>query len=180
MFAVFDLLSDANLVLDHNLSVRYANERAVSCLELESYGNPNGTLFQTFDPSGPKNVDTENCMENSELESGLCRWKTSSGRVREFMCQFVCSGIGLDREIIIVANAIPPKRRKFRNWSKERSTQSGLQRPGLGMVLLKHDGQIVQVNKAFSEILGSNLRSLKSVNYSTFFTRAISTFYKRR
>ena len=83
MFAAFDLLSDANLVLDHNLSVRYANERAVSCLELESYGNPNGTLFQTFDPSGPKNVDTENCMENSELESGLCRWKTSSGRVRD-------------------------------------------------------------------------------------------------
>ena len=90
MFAAFDLLSDANLVLDHNLSVRYANERAVSCLELESYGNPNGTLFQTFDPSGPKNVDTENCMENSELESGLCRWKTSSGRVRE-----VCANLSV-------------------------------------------------------------------------------------
>ena len=83
MFAAFDLPSDANLVLDHNLSVRHANERAVSYLELESYCDPNGTLFQTFDPSGPKNVDTENCMENSELESGLCRWKTSSGRVRD-------------------------------------------------------------------------------------------------
>ena len=84
MFAAFDLLSDANLVLDHNLSVRYANERAVSYLKNSQIdGDPNGTLFQTFDPSGPKNVDTENCMENSELESGLCRWKTSSGRVRD-------------------------------------------------------------------------------------------------
>ena len=63
MFAVFDLLSDANLVLDHNLSVRYANERAVSCLELESVGDQNGTPFQTFDLSGPKNADNLNYME---------------------------------------------------------------------------------------------------------------------
>ena len=75
-----------------------------------AYGDPNGMPFQTFDPgvyrvpqmkqrilpngseakSGVKKhsiryrpVDTENCMENSELESGLCRWKTSSGRVRD-------------------------------------------------------------------------------------------------
>ena len=54
MFAAFDLSSDAILVFDHNLSVWYANERAVSCLELRSYGNPNGTLFQTFDPMGKR------------------------------------------------------------------------------------------------------------------------------
>ena len=71
MFAKFDLSSDAILVLDHNLCIRYANESAVSCLEFESDGDLNGEPFQTFDLSGPKNVDTENCIENSELESGL-------------------------------------------------------------------------------------------------------------
>ena len=84
MFAAFDLPSDANLVLDHNPSVRHANERAVSYLELESYCDPNGTLFQKHSIlAGPKTSILKNCMENSELESGLCRWKTSSGRVRD-------------------------------------------------------------------------------------------------
>ena len=45
MFAAFDLSSDAILVLDHNLCVRYANESAVSCLEFESDGDLNGMRF---------------------------------------------------------------------------------------------------------------------------------------
>ena len=102
MFAAFDLSSDAILVLDHNLSVRYANERAVSCLELESDGDPNGTLFQTFDPSGPKNVDTENCIDNSERESGLCRWKTSSGRVREFCANLSVPALALIEKSLLL------------------------------------------------------------------------------
>ena len=102
MFAAFDLSSDANLVLGHNLSVRYANERAVPCLELESYGNPNGTLFQRFDPSGPKNVDTENCMENSEIKCGLCRWRTSSGRVREFCASLSVPALALIEKSLLL------------------------------------------------------------------------------
>ena len=150
------------MVLDHNLCVRYANESAVSCLEFESDGDLNGMPFQTFDLGGPKNADTDNCIENSELESGLRRWKTSSGRVREFMCQFVCSGIGLDREIIVVANAITPKASaNFEIGPTRDQLNRVFNDSGLGMVLLKHDGQIVQVNEAFSEMLGFELEELK-------------------
>ena len=78
------------------------------------------------------------------------------------MCQFVCSGIGLDREIIVVANVVTPKASaNFEIGPTRDQLNRVFNDPGLGMVLLKHDGQTVQVKKAFSEMLGFELEELK-------------------
>ena len=65
-----------------------------------------------------------------------------------------CSGIGLDREIVVVADVVTPKASANLEVGPMRDQLERVFNDyGLGMVLLKNIGQIFQVNKAFSEML---------------------------
>jgi len=155
MLAAFDLSSDAILILDHEDCVRYANESAAVLLEIEPTTDIRGTSFHTFDLGEPGSVDSGHCAENSQFQSGIRCWKTSSGRVREMACRFSASGTALNRETIVVANDVQPATPDGFDIGPTRDQLNRVfNDSGVGMVLLTPDGQIVQVNKAFADMLG--------------------------